>query len=314
MVKKVVCITGCLGFIASHLTQECLDRDWLVIGYDKQTYAARDDVLDGFLSCKNFKFCKQDINDIAMLPDCDYVINVAAESHVSNSIVSSHEFIDTNIRGVQHLLDLTRYHRYDKKPLFFHFSTDEVYGDTKTGRFLETDPLKPSNPYAATKAAADMLVHAWGRTYDIPYIIYRPTNNYGTGQHEEKLIPKTCRYLSLGRKIPLHDNGSPVRTWLHALDTASGVLRILDSGIENEIFNVSGNFEQSNYKTVEQIMLHYNIYNETDYMDLNYGRPGQDVRYAVNDDKLQNIGWYPRRSFEEGLKWAVHYYKEKFGV
>ena len=138
--------------------------------------------------------------------------------------------------------------------IFQNFSTDEVYGDIESGEHFETDLLKPSNPYSATKAAADQLIIAWSRTYDIPYNIIRPTNNYGIGQYVEKLIPKACKFIYLGRKIPLHNNGTPIRNWLHAKDTASAVLKIIEAGKENEIYNIAGGFEQSNIDTVKKVI------------------------------------------------------------
>ena len=139
-------------------------------------------------------------------------------------------------------------------PLFIHFSTDEVYGDIKVGSFKETQILCPSNPYSATKAAADMFICAWHRTYGTRYVIVRPTNNYGVGQYVEKLIPKTVKYLKLGRKIPLHNQGTPVRTWLHAKDTADAILAIIDSNVENQTYNISGNYEDTNLNVVQKII------------------------------------------------------------
>mgnify|MGYP000344596530 CR=1 FL=1 len=129
-----------------------------------------------------------------------------------------------------------------------------MYGDIKNGKHLETDILKPSNPYSATKAASDQLILAWARTYELPYIIVRPTNNYGVGQYVEKLIPKSIKYLDLGKKIPLHNNGTPIRNWLHAQDTADAVVKIIESQTSNEIFNIAGGFEQSNLDTVKKIV------------------------------------------------------------
>ena len=158
-------------------------------------------------------------------------------------------FVESNIKGVHNLLELIKNHRGEnsEKPILLHFSTDEVYGDIEVGEHTEEDLLKPSNPYSATKAAADQLILAWARTYKLPYIIVRPTNNYGIGQYSEKLIPKAIKYLELGRKIPLHENGDPVRNWLHVEDTAEAILTIIKSNNINEIYNISGNLEQSNY-------------------------------------------------------------------
>lgn len=199
------------------------------------------------------------------------------------------------------------------KPTLIHFSTDEVYGDIDEGTHTETDLLKPSNPYSATKAAADMLVLAWGRTYNIPYVIVRPTNNYGIGQYVEKLIPKACKYMMLGRKIPLHNNGTPIRNWLHADDTAEAVITIIEAGVQNEIYNIAGGFEQSNIDTARKIIKEYNGDTDIDkYIDWSYSRAGQDVRYALDDSKLRALGWSPRMEFDKELPYIIHYYKNKF--
>jgi dTDP-glucose 4,6-dehydratase len=216
---------------------------------------------------------------------------------------------------INNLLELIKNYRGEntQKPTLIHFSTDEVYGDIEEGEHIETDLLKPSNPYSATKAAADMLVMAWGRTHGVPYIIVRPTNNYGIGQYVEKLIPKTCKYLKLGKKVPLHNEGLPIRNWLHARDTANAVITIIEAGVQNEIYNICGGFEQSNKITVEKILKEYfGDVNFDSYIDTTYLRKGQDVRYALNDDKLRALGWKPEAKFDEELKYIVEYYKNKF--
>jgi len=313
---KVVYVTGCLGFIGSYVTKTCLDLGWYVKGVDKITYAANKDLLTQFKKYPNFSFVNCDINDLKFLYDCDYVINTAAETHVGNSIANSDDFIHSNINGVHNLLELIKNHRGENvsKPILLHFSTDEVYGDIEEGAHTETDLLKPSNPYSATKAAADMLVMAWGRTYNLPYIIVRPTNNYGIGQYVEKLIPKACKYLKLGKKIPLHNNGEPIRNWLHAQDTANAIITIIESGVKNEIYNICGGFEQNNLETVKKICILYNknIEELDKYVDLSCIRPGQDVRYALDDSKLRMIGWIPLAKFDDELVNIVEYYKNKF--
>ena len=315
---KVVYITGCLGFIGSYVTRACLEKGWYVKGVDKVTYAANKDLLNEFKNHKKFSFVQSDINDLKFLYECDYIINTAAETHVGNSIANSDEFIHSNVNGVHHLLELIKNYRQEtsKTPILLHFSTDEVYGDIEEGAHTETDLLKPSNPYSATKAAADMLVLAWGRTYNLPYIIVRPTNNYGSGQYVEKLIPKTCKYLSLNRKIPLHNNGTPIRNWLHAYDTADAITIMIERGVTNEIYNIAGGFEQSNYDTVEKIIKEYSnsldIYPISQYLDLSYSRVGQDVRYALDDSKLRALGWEPKMNFDIELSNIVNYYKNKF--
>ena len=316
--KKIVYITGCLGFIGSYVTKACLDQGWYVKGIDKITYAARVDLLEEFNKNPRFNFEKLDICNIERLVDCDYFINVAAETHVDNSIRKSDDFIHSNIDGVYNILELLKIYKKEGyiTPTLIHFSTDEVYGDVIEGEHIETDILKPSNPYSATKAAADQLILAWGRTYDLPYIIVRPTNNYGVGQYVEKLIPKSCKFMELGRKIPLHNNGTPVRNWLHAKDTADGIITIINSGVKNEIFNIAGGFEQSNIVTIEKIINEYLGELPTDYkekyLDFSVHRVGQDVRYALNDNKLRSLGWLPQCQFDEELKPIIEFYKNNF--
>jgi dTDP-glucose 4,6-dehydratase len=316
MNKKIVYVTGCLGFIGSYVTKTCLEKGWYVKGVDKITYAANTDLLDDFNKYDNFSFVHCDINDLKFLYDCDYVINVAAETHVGNSISNSDDFVKSNIDGVHNLLKLIQNYRQENStvPTLLHFSTDEVYGDIIYGAHTEKDLLKPSNPYSATKAAADMLILAWNRTYNIPYVIVRPTNNYGIGQYIEKLIPKTCKYLLLGRKIPLHNNGSPIRNWLHAQDTADAIIAIIESNNKNEIYNICGGFEQSNLNTIKQILKLYNI-DESDtlkHIDFSFNRIGQDLRYALDDSKLRNLGWEPTKFFDEELSDIINYYNTKF--
>ena len=188
------------------------------------------------------------------------------------------------------------------------------HGDIVEGEHFETDLLHPSNPYSAAKAAADMLVLAWARTYDIEYVILRPTNNYGIGQYPEKLIPLSVKNLMRGKKIRLHDGGTPVRNWLHADDTASAVMKIIESGQVNEIYNVSGGFEQKNIETVLKVIDNYfdSPYKWEEYVDFSYSRVGQDVRYSLNDDKLRALEWEPKKIFDEEVLSIVEYYKQKF--
>jgi dTDP-glucose 4,6-dehydratase len=305
-----------LGFIGSYVTRLCIQKGWYVKGVDKITYAANPNLLNEFSLSPNFSFIHSDINDLTFLHDCDYIINTAAESHVGNSIANSKDFISSNINGVYNILELVKNYRQEngKVPTLLHFSTDEVYGDIVNGEHSENDLLKPSNPYSASKAAADMLVLAWARTYNIPYIIVRPTNNYGIGQYVEKLIPKVCKYLHLKRKIPLHNNGTPIRNWLHAEDTARAIVNIIESKAKNEIYNICGGFEQSNLDTVTKILKVLGV-NEKDYqnhIDFSHSRPGQDVRYALNDSKLRKLGWVPVKTFDEELPNIVQYYSNNF--
>jgi dTDP-glucose 4,6-dehydratase len=313
--NKIVYVTGCLGFIGSYVTRKCLERGWHVRGIDKITYASNPNLLYEFLEYPNFVFEEKDINDIEFLYECDYFINTAAETHVGNSIVKSEDFLYSNVNGVYHILELLRNYRQESTtlPIFIHFSTDEVYGDIENGSHGEKDILKPSNPYAATKAAADQLILAWARTYNLPYVILRPTNNYGIGQYVEKLIPKSVKFLSLDRKIPLHNGGTPIRNWLNADDTAEAVMVVIDSKVQNEIFNICGGFEQSNLETVSKIInLMSPNENVDNHLDLHIVRVGQDIRYALDDSKLRALGWSPKKIFDQELPKIVEYYKNNF--
>lgn len=322
---KNVVVTGCFGFIGMHVVRACLRNGWRVYGIDKQTYAAN-------RHCDLVEFCEgldlqylsvkhADICEIKDIPSCDYIINIAAETHVGNSIIDSTNFIRSNINGVKNLLDIIRRKpsNVQKKPILFHFSTDEVYGDIAEGSFTEESSLNPSNPYSASKASADMLIKAWARTYGLDYLILRPANNYGPYQYPEKLIPIVVKLLQQDKKIRLHDEGEPFRSWLHADDTAQAVVKIIESGAVNEIFNVEGGFEQKNKDTVRKIInSYYNGRHDVEYrdidnlLDLSYKRAGQDIRYSVDDTKLRNLGWKPEKVFDQEIDSIVEHYKNHF--
>jgi len=310
--SKIVYVTGCLGLIGAAVTRKLLNEGHYVLGVDQETYASNRQFLHEFQQNSRFKYIKSDINDLERLVDCDYVVNTAAETHVDNSIVGSDVFLKSNVNGVHHLLNLIQQKSRFNMPTLIHFSTDEVYGDIVLGSHVETDLLKPSNPYSATKAAADMLVQAWARTFNIPYVIVRPTNNFGIGQYVEKLIPKTVKYLQLGRKIDLHDQGKPKRTWLHISDTAEAVHIIIQSGVKNEIFNISGNYEDTNLNVVTKIFDRFKIAFDYSQHVTDLARPGQDVRYAINDEKLRGLGWRPQANFDNELSNIVNYYRQTF--
>lgn len=290
-----------------------------VIGIDSETYACKIEYLDKLQKNKRFKYQYADISKLEFLPDCHVIINAAAETHVDNSIADSSRFMISNVLGVHNILRLMAAKK--EKPHLMHFSTDEVYGDIKEGSHTEDSILRPSNPYAASKAAADQLIMAWHRTYGIQYTILRPTNNYGIGQNSEKLIPRTIRnvYL-LNTKIPLHQKGTPKRTWLHVEDTASAVLYLfynLDEIEINCVYNIAGSFEMSNIDMVKEIFKHFKIYDSyyhldsfaknreftiENYVDFTYDREGQDVRYSIDGSKLQKLGWKPVKNFDESMR------------
>jgi len=327
MDKKIVVITGCLGFIGQHLTKACLEKGWKVYGVDKKTYAADQNTIFE-QKHRDFELIEEDICDLKILPDCNLLFNLAAESHVGNSIVCSSKFVKTNVDGVRNLLELIKAKplNYYGKPLLIHLSTDEVYGDLEHGTFTESSPLEPSNPYSATKAAGDMLIKAWSRTNGLDYIIVRPTNNYGTHQYFEKLIPMVVKILSFnkGKKIPLHNGGEPIRSWLHVEDTVNALMTIVDNTNTQEtcaeVYNIGGE-EQKNKEVVRKIVNSYigeeisRGWSEEHFRSLTTGefnRPGQDIRYSVDDSKLRALGWTPHKIFDEEIAIIVDYYKEGF--
>jgi len=321
MNKKIVYITGCLGFMASYFVKSCLLKEWYVIGIDKIDSVSNINLLTEFKKYKNFKFIKEDINNLTDLYECDFIVNFAASSHVDKSLNSSKQFLHDNVNGVYNLLELIRNTSKEIRPTLIHISTDETLGDIAIGSHLETDMLKPSNPYAASKSCGDQLILAWARTYDLSYNIIRPTNNYGIYQYPEKLIPRVCKSLQLGKKIPLHNNGTPRRTWLHAQDTTDGILTVIDKGVRNEIYNISGNYEDSNINVVSKIIncfLNRNIETKltesemSKFIDFSFNRPGVDVRYSLNDDKLKMLRWNCNKIFDKELINVVNFYKETF--
>lgn len=320
--KRTLLVTGCCGFIGSCFTQKALEREFNIIGIDSETYASRkvefkpEMVFGGYQGYTKpfgeFKYIKEDICNSEHLPAVDYIVNFAAETHVDNSIINSTKFLHSNVIGVHNLLELVRGKRAYERPVFIQISTDEVFGSITNGSHLETDVLSPSNPYSATKAAADMLVQAYGRTYDMPYMILRPTNNYGLDQYPEKLIPKTIKFLTQGKKVPIHGKGLSRRTWLHIEDTANAILTVIEKGNRNEIYNISGNIELTNIEVVNYIantMVEKGIIskfeNINDICEYNYVRQGEDVRYSLDDSKLRALGWSCKKDFYEEIEKIV---------
>ncbi|MBI3552249.1 MAG: GDP-mannose 4,6-dehydratase [Elusimicrobia bacterium] len=310
---KTVCVTGCLGFMGSHFTRAALKKGWRVWGIDQKTYAAREEWLNEFKRHPAFEFQQADIAELDHLYDVDCVVNFAAETHVDNSIVDSTRFLRSNIIGVKNLLELIRAKRHYEMPLLVQLSTDEVYGDISKGVHKADDALRPSNPYSASKASADMLIMAWHRTHGVPYVIARPTNNYGIGQYPEKLIPKAVKYLALGKPIPLHGDGSFVRNWLHVSDTASALFAIIEKGSANRVYNISGNHEATNREVVKAVLKHYfgRAVDMKRYVKTEFVRQGEDVRYSIDDRPLRDLGWANQKSFEREIGPIVRHYKNK---
>ena len=301
-------ICGFAGFIGSHFTRECLKQGYAVEGIDVMTYASEEKHVREFNLHPNFSFKYRDINHLESLYGCDLIVNFAAESSVELSIQNSKQFLHSNINGVHNLLELIK---GTEIPLI-QISSDEVYGDILVGSHKETDNLNPSNPYAASKAGGDLLILSYARTYGIKYNIIHLTNNFGLNQNFEKLIPKTIKFLKEGKKIPLHNNGTPLRNWLHVSDSVGAILTILEKGELNEIYNVNGNCELNNLSTVSLIIFKFlqeKIFDSTNYLDFSCSREGQDWRYSLDDSKLKALGWNPKADFEEKLDEIINSYK-----
>ena len=251
--SEVFVVTGGLGFIGKHFVRRLLDEGRVVKNIDKVSYAADHVVMTEFKEYRNYRFQEADICTLDFLPQCDVIVNFAAESHVDNAITNAHKFCMTNFLGVQNLLELTRAKQAPERPLFVQISTDEVYGDIAEGRHSKSAMLVPSNPYSATKAAADMLVNSWGRTYNVPWNIVRPANNYGLHQYPEKLIPKSAWRMKRGTPAIMHGDGTYLRSWLHADDTAEAILTVIEKGERNAIYNAGSETERRNIDVLEAI-------------------------------------------------------------
>lgn len=312
---KIATVTGCAGFIGYWLTLRLLKDGWLVYGIDNLTYAANTKLLETLKKYNSFHFIHADIAELARLPDCDVIFNLAAESDVDTSNKNSRQFVTSNTLGVQNLLSLVSSSTVikDDPPIFIQVSTDEVYGATPSSvtAFKETDSLNPGNPYAATKAAADLLIISWANTYGLKYKIVRPSNNYGLFQHPEKLIPLSIKKLQRGKKIKLHNKGIPVRTWTHVHDTVEGILTVHEKGTVNHVYNISSEFEQDNLATVSKLIQTYTNKNNIDkYIDLSYSRPGQDMRYAITSKKLRSLGWKAKHNINSDMSELVRKYTQ----
>jgi len=282
-----IIVTGGRGFIGSHFVEQALHKGHLVIDIDKMTYAASRKL--PWDNNPNYTLIEQDISHLEHLPTSDIIVNFAAESHVDNSINSSDVFVNSNIAGVHNLLELVRGKQTYDRPLFFHISTDEVYGDRQEGTFNEDDRLRPSNPYSASKASAEMLVHAYKRTYDIDYVITRSSNNYGERQYEEKLIPKCIASIKNGKKIPLHGDGTYVRDWIYVKDNVDAIFFLIENGVKNDIFNIAAENYLTNIEVAESILKWYDCGREK--IQFVENRWGQDLRYAVDVSKIMILGW-----------------------
>ena len=296
----LVLVTGGLGFIGKHFVRRCLANGWFVRNIDKVSYAADLMAKDEFAAHPNYRAMQMDVAYCDFLPESDVIVNFAAESHVDNAITSNRRFCESNFLGTQNLLELVRQKQLSERPLFIQISTDEVYGDITSGKHSESDLLIPSNPYSATKAAADMLVTSWGRTYGIEWNILRPTNNYGEQQYPEKLIPKSSWRMRRGQPALMHGDGSYVRSWLHAEDTVDAILTVIEKGQRNRVYNIGSDTELKNIDVLRAIAGHLGVPEEKAWVSTG-NRAGQDVRYSLDDSALRALGWAPTRKFFEEL-------------
>lgn len=309
---KRVIVTGGAGFIGSNFVHWVVDNipDVHVTVLDKLTYAGNLANLDG-LPEDRFTFVEGDICDAELVDklfaNTDAVVHFAAESHNDNSIVDPMPFLRTNVEGTYTLLEAARKHGVR----FHHISTDEVYGDLALddpAKFTEETPYRPSSPYSSSKAASDLLVRAWYRTYGVPITISNCSNNYGPYQHIEKFIPRQITNILAGEKPKLYGDGLNVRDWIHAQDHSSAVWTILTKGCLGETYLIGANGEKSNLEVLRAIL--FGMGHEPDDFEWVRDRPGHDRRYAIDATKLTTeLGWKPEHTdFEEGLRQTIAWY------
>jgi dTDP-glucose 4,6-dehydratase len=316
---KTVLVTGGCGFIGSNFIRLLLEaRDYRVVNLDKLTYAGNLENLWG-LDEKRYQFirgdiaCRDTVTQVLQREKPWAVVNFAAESHVDRSIIDASPFIQTNVTGVQCLLDAVRRSSVER---FLQISTDEVYGD-KVGQepSVEEAALAPSSPYAASKAAADLLCKAYRRTYGLPIVITRSSNNYGPYQFPEKLIPLLINNALNGSKLPVYGDGRQVRDWLYVEDNCQGILAVLERASPGSAYNIGGGEERMNLEVVDAVCEAVAQETKVDLLYLRRqvefvtDRPGHDRRYAVDTSKIRSeLGWSPTASFAAGLAQTVRWY------
>jgi len=304
-------VTGGLGFIGSNFVRHMLSKapDIKIINVDKIGMSANPENLRDVEKLENYRFVKGDISNPSvveeMVKEVDAVVNFAAETHVDRSISDPGSFVESNILGTFTLLEAIRKLKRDIK--YVQISTDEIYGDLLEGSFKEFDRLSPSNPYAASKASADMLCLAYHRTYGQNVNITRCTNNFGPYQFPEKLIPKTIIRALRNLQIPVYGKGENIRDWIYVLDHCEAVSLILDNGKPGEIYNVSSGNELPNMTVVKEILRL--LGRSEDLVMLVEDRPGHDLRYSLDSSKIRSeLGWKPRHTFTSALKETVEWY------
>ncbi|WP_028950937.1 dTDP-glucose 4,6-dehydratase [Sulfurihydrogenibium subterraneum] len=302
-------ITGGAGFIGSEFVRQGVKKGFDVVVVDKLTYAGD---LERLKEVENkIKFYKADITNKELIEHIfktekpDVLVHWAAESHVDRSILDPSIFIETNVKGTQVLLDVAKESNIKQ---FINIATDEVYGELgEEGQFYEDTPLNPNSPYSVSKASADMLGRAYYRTYKLPVITVRPSNNYGWWQYPEKLIPVVILKALNEEPIPVYGTGQNIREWLFVSDCADAVFQIMEKGKEGEIYNVGSGEERRNIDVVKSIL---QILNKPESLiEFVKDRPGHDYRYSLNTEKIQKeIGWKAKIKFEEGIEKTVKWY------
>ena len=320
MKRKTVLVTGGLGFIGSNLVQHLIKLNYFVIILDKKTYSSNLTNLKN-IKRSQFKLIISDINNKLEISKIfkKYnpigVFNLAAETHVDRSIDNPEIFVKSNVNGVLVLLEqLKKYKKRNRNIKFLHISTDEVYGDIpKRKTSLETDPYKPSSPYAASKASADHLVRSYYRTFKLPLIITNCCNNYGPKQFPEKLIPKLILNLIQNKKLPIYGKGINEREWIHVDDHCKALIKIFKKGKIGESYNIgSGDIVSNNIVSKRLIKLFKTKVNKDCKSKIVFvkDRPGHDLRYALNSNKIKKLGWKKKLNLNKGLFLTIKWYLE----
>lgn len=302
-------VTGGAGFIGSEFVRQSIEKNIEIVVVDKLSYAGDKlrlrDVENDISFYQADITNKEFIDHIFKLEKPDVVVHWAAESHVDRSIIDASPFIDTNVKGTQVMLDCAKKYNIAK---FINIATDEVYGDLgEEGQFFETTPLNPSSAYSVSKASADMLGRAYQRTFDLPVITVRPSNNYGPWQYPEKLLPVVILKALNNEKIPVYGKGENIREWLFVSDCADAVHTIIEKSNPNQIYNVGSGQEKRNIDVVKKIL---DILDKPeDLIEFVKDRPGHDYRYSLNFDKINNeLNWQAEVKFEQGIRKTVSWY------